>query len=92
MLFNGNPQMPVTNCQSLTAYLRSILAKTPHGARDVRFKSETRVSCLSVQRGVQQGVVSWMFLATECRVEFAVGWHVLADCEERRNTWPKSTT
>ncbi|OLQ05533.1 60S ribosomal protein L15 [Symbiodinium microadriaticum] len=48
MLFNGNPQMPVTNCQSLTAYLRSILAKTPHGARDVRFKSETRVSCLSV--------------------------------------------
>ena len=34
MLFNGNPQMPVTNCQSLTAYLRSVLAKTPHGARD----------------------------------------------------------
>ena len=48
MLFNGNPQMPVTNCHSLTAYLCGILAKTPHGARDVRFKSETRVSCLSV--------------------------------------------
>ena len=40
--------MPVTNCHSLTAYLCGILAKTPHGARDVRFKSETRVSCLSV--------------------------------------------